>query len=124
MYSISFPKMFSKSKTLLYQDHEAIKSNLIILLGSDKLALLGDPYYGTQLKKVLFEQNAPIVKDLIIDEIYSSIITFMPQVLLDRNDVQITCDGVDVYAEIKCRYYLDNVSDLYVINMTKNDSTE
>ena len=32
--------------------------------------------------------------------------------------VVITTDGVDIFANIKCTYYLDRKSDLYVINLT------
>ena len=47
MYSINFPKMFTSAKTLLVEDHDAILSNLKLLLASDRTALFGDPYYGT-----------------------------------------------------------------------------
>lgn len=121
MYSIAFPKMFTRSRTLLYKDHEAIKSNLVLLLASEKTSLFGDPYYGTRLLPVLFEQNSKIVKDLVIDEIYTSIIDFMPQVYLERKDIDIESDGVDIIVKIRCRYYLDNVADLYEINLTASE---
>lgn len=118
MYSFSFPNMLSSARSNLIEDHNAIKSNLILLLSSDKTSLFGDPFFGTDLKRFIFEQNNKVIKDLIIDEIYEDIITFMPQVYLNRNDIVITTDGVDIFASIKCTYYLDQKSDLYVINLT------
>jgi len=123
MYSIAFPKMFSKSKTLLYEDHNAIASMLNLLLSSDRFSLLGDPYFGTNLKAVIFEQNNLVIQDLVIDEIYSSILTFMPQLIVNRKDITLTAKDKDLYANIKATYYKDQESDLYVINMTKTDST-
>ena len=76
MYSINFPKMFTSAKTLLVENHDAILSNLKLLLASDRTALFGDPYYGTELKKFIYEQNNSILKDLVIDEIYETIILF------------------------------------------------
>ena len=118
MYSFSFPNMLSSVRSNLIEDHDAIKSNLVLLLKSNKTSLLGDPYFGTELKRYIFEQNHSIIKDLIIDEIYEDILTFMPQVYLNRNDISVTTDGVDLYANIKCTYYLDQKSDLYTINLT------
>ena len=70
------------------------------------------------LKKFIYEQNNKVIKDLIIDEIYESILEFMPQIYLTRDDIIITSDGVDIFATIRCTYYLDQKSDLYTINLT------
>jgi len=118
MYSFAFPNMLSSARSNLIEDHEAIKSNLILLLKSSKTSLFGDPFYGTELKRFIFEQNHSVIKDLIIDEIYEDILTFMPQVYVKRNDISVTTDGVDIFANIKCTYYLDQKSDLYTINLT------
>ena len=74
MYSIAFPNMFTNTRTNLIEDHKAIASNLQLLLGSERLSLFGDPYFGSQLKKFFYEQNAPIIVDLLIDDkvVYST----------------------------------------------------
>ena len=38
-----------------YKDKEATLSNLKLLLGSSKMSLFGDPYYGTNLKKLTMD---------------------------------------------------------------------
>lgn len=120
MYSVSFPNIFSGdgSRTLLMEDHEATLSNLRLVLLSTKNSLLGDPDFGSLLQRKLFEQDTPILKDLIIDDIYTTILTFMPQLVLKRTDISVTTDGVDVYATIKCTNLIDYELDTYTINLT------
>ena len=121
MYSIAFPNIFqNKLKTNLFKDKDATASNLWLLLKSDKLTLFGDPYFGTSLKKAIFEQNDSILKDLLIDEIYTVILTFMPQIKLSRKNIDISSDGVDVFAKITCTDLTDFTTNLYEINLTSN----
>lgn len=119
MYSISFPKMFNDTKTLLLKNTEATASNLWLLLKSDKRALFGDPFFGTSLKRAIFEQNDGILVDLVIDEIYTSITTFMPQIKLHRENIKLTSDGVDVFCNITCTDLTDYTTNLYKINLTE-----
>lgn len=119
MYSLSFPEMFAKNgdRTLLSEDHKATFSNLKLVLSSTKDSLFGDPEFGSNLKRRLFEQDTPILRDLIIDDIYSTIITFMPQLSLKRSDITVDSDGVDIYATIKCTNLIDYELDTYTINL-------
>lgn len=117
MVSISFPNMLSASNTNLITDKTAVRSNLILLLNSEKKSLFGDPAYGTALKQVMFEQNGSIIVDLLIDELYTSIMTFIPQVVLDRRDIQIVTRGSSIIANIRCTYRIDNTSDLFSISL-------
>ena len=120
MYSISFPEMFSRdgTRTRLVEDHEATFSNLKLVLASTKNSLLGDPDFGSLLKNKLFEQNTPILQDLVIDDIYTTILTFMPQLVLKRSDITVTSDRVDLFATIKCTNLIDYELDTYTINLT------
>ena len=120
MYSLSFPKMFSSdgSKTLLKENHDATISNLKLILQSSKNSLFGDPDFGCDLIRRLFDQNSIILHDLVIDDIYSTILTFLPQIVLKRSDIQISSDGVDVFATIKCTNLVDYELDTYMINLT------
>ena len=121
MYSINFPKMVSNVNTLIIEDHAATASNLKLLLASDKYSLLGDPYYGTNLKRLMFEQNNQILRDLIIDDIYTAILTFMPQIKVDRKDITVTSDRASVFANIKAINLLDFTTNLYNINLTDSE---
>lgn len=120
MYSLAFPDMFAKDgvRTQIVEDHEATFSNLKLVLSSTKNSLLGDPDFGSLLKRKLFEQNTIILQDLVIDDIYTTILTFMPQLVLKRSDIKVESDGVDIYATIKCTNLIDYELDTYTINLT------
>ena len=121
MYSLAFPNMFKCAyRTEIVSDEDATRSNLKLLLNSERQSLFGDPYYGTALRKMLFEQNSFLLKDLIIDEIYTSIITFMPQIRVNRKDITVVSDGYEVHARIKCVNLIDYTVNLYDINLTED----
>lgn len=122
MYSLAWPNMFSSNNisTNLVEDKTAIKSNLLLLLNSERLSLFGDPYFGTALKQVIFQPNNNIIVDLIIDELYTTICTYIPQLYLTRNDIKIESNKTDLFATINVIYKIDNTSDLYHINLTNN----
>lgn len=118
MYSIQFPNMVSNTSTNIVKDHEATAQNLKLLLASNKSSLFGDPDYGTRLNALMFEQNNQILRDLVIDEIYTAILTFLPQIIVNRNDITITSSRAAVHANIKALNLLDYTTDLYNINLT------
>ena len=123
MYSIRFPKMLSNTRTNLASDHEATMQNLILMLKSDKTSLFGDPYFGTLLKRMLFDQNSLRLQDLVVDELYTSIQTFMPQVIVKREDIRLTAEKDAVYVSIKCMNLIDYQINLYTIKLTENNDT-
>lgn len=118
MYSLSFPNMLNGVRTELISDHEATMSNLKLVLLSYKNSLFGDPDFGSMLRRKLYEQNTPILKDLIIDDIYTTILTFMPQISLKREDITVDSDGTSVSATIKCTNLIDYENDTYTIKLT------
>lgn len=89
MKSINFPNMFQSNSTQILVDYDATKSNAHLLLASEKGEFFGDPYFGIRLKRYIFNQNDAILKDIIIDEIYTQLVTFMPQLIINRNDINI-----------------------------------
>lgn len=121
MVSINFPNMFSTAKTNLIEGNKSTISNTRLLLASWKGSLFGDPYFGTNLKQFLFDQNSSVLRDLIIDDIYISLLTFIPQLAVQRNNIEVTSDGTDVYATINCINKLDNQPNMYQINLTTQE---
>lgn len=120
MYSIAFPEIFNSAGTRLVKDKDATMSNLRLLLASWKNSLFGDPYFGSNIKNFIYEQNNIILRDLIIDDIYVSIQQFMPQIYIKREDIEIINDGVDVYVNINCINKLDTELNTYQINLTSD----
>lgn len=120
MYSFGFPRMLNTTTANLFKDKEAIRSNMILLLSSERDTLFGDPYYGAELKKYMFEQSGSIVPDLLIDELYTAIITFMPQVYINRKDIEVYVVDKTLYADIRYYYVVDKTSDLFTIKLTES----
>ncbi len=122
MRSISYPKMFAtKTKTGTVSDYDATLQNLKMLIFSEKGELFGDPYFGTGLKRFLYDPNDVVLQDLLIDELYIAIATFMPQILIKRSDITITSDGTTVMCTLKAINRVDFQTNLYVIPLIESD---
>lgn len=92
MRSIKFPDMFNSNSTNVWKstEHlEATKQNTILLLQCERGELFGDPYFGLMLKHYLFNQNDYVLKDALIDIIYNQLALFIPQVKIERKDIEI-----------------------------------
>lgn len=116
MKSIQFPEMFTRTVTNTVSDYDATLQNLKMLLWSEKGELFGDPYYGTGLKKYFYDQNDVVLLDILIDDIYTAISLFMPQIKVDRNDIKLYRSGKgQVMAKIKALNQADFSTDMYNI---------
>lgn len=95
MRSIKFPKMFNTNNTNVWKEDEylaATKQNAKLTLQTTRGELFGDPYFGLMLKQYLFDQNSFILRDIIIDMIYTQLALFVPQIKVNRNDISIIQD--------------------------------
>ncbi len=122
MYSIGFPNIFNGSKVYLNKDYDAIKVNLKSLLMSNRFGLYGDPWYGVNLKQIIYHQAAkPVVVELLKDEIFQAIYSYMPQVEVTKDDIDIEVDGNTVYASIDVSLDASIPSDLFKIKIILDD---
>jgi len=64
------------------------------------MELFCDPYYGDNIKKMFYEKTG-ILKDILIDDIYVAIQTFMPQLTVTKKNIEVYADKTSVY----CRIY-------------------
>ena len=120
--SIAFPNMFTRTSTNFVTDKKATFQNLKYLILSEKGELFGDPFYGVGLKKYLFDQNDTIIKDLVLDDMYTAIATFMPQLRINRNDLKLrTGDKGEIFVDIRAVNQLDFTTDLYSIVLLETD---
>ena len=125
MYSIAFPNIFNGSTINLYKDELALKSNLRNLLASNRGGLFGDPHYGTALKPILWDQaHEDIMKELIRDEVYEAILSYMPQTTVDRDFIEVYTTDTFVSVTIKAKNDLGVVSDLLQIDLLKSDENQ
>ena len=121
MKSLSFPIIFNNSKSLIKEDKAATMSNLSLLLKSSKGELFGDPYYGTKLMELFYAQNNAALNDIVIDEIYTSICQYMPQLKLTRNDIIVSRKGSKLFVSIIATNSLDLSTDMYSIKLMTGD---
>lgn len=95
MRSYKFPKMFNSNSSRIWRSDEygkATKQNVLLLLQSERGEFEYDPYFGILLKHYMFNQNSYILKDMLIDTIYTQIAIFLPQVKISRNAIDIIPD--------------------------------
>lgn len=117
MNSLAFPDMLSSVNTNIIYDHKATVNNLKLLLMSMKKELFGDPYFGTNLKTLTFEQNSVVLADLLIDEIYTAIQDFMPQLYVKRDGITINAKRDILYINIKGVNLIDYQLNTYNIEI-------
>ena len=117
MNAIRFPNIFNSNKAAIVRDKEATYQNLRTLLLSGKLTLFGDPYFGSNLRRLLYENNNVILQDLVIDDIFTVINTYMPQVRVLRDNIRVTSDGNRVIVNIYAQNLLDYSFDEYSVQL-------
>ena len=123
MYSIKFPDMLSSAKTNLVEDKAATYNNLYLLLKSSQNSLLGDPAFGTRLDSTIYSHTA-LIKDLVVDNIYSSIRTFIPQLSVDRSNIRVLSSGTRLLGSIKGTNIKDKTVSMYDIGLTSDFTSE
>lgn len=124
MKSIAFPNIFRTTSTNIVSDRQATASNLKLLLQSYKKELFGDPYFGTNLLKLFYEQNNIVLRDLVLDDIYVTIQTFMPQIDIDRKNISIVSDRYSMSVNIRCINKLDYSFEDYTIKLISGEELE
>ena len=95
MRSFKFPQMFNSNTSRIWRSDEynkATRQNVLLLLQSERGELECDPYFGILLKHYMFNQNSYILKDMLIDTLYTQIAIFLPQVRVTRNSIDIISD--------------------------------
>lgn len=119
--------MFQSNSSRIWKADEynkATKQNVLLLLNSERGELECDPYFGLLLKHYLFNQNSYILKDMLIDTIYTQIAIFLPQVRISRNDINLVADNLK--GRIYCKFsginqidYTHNTFNLLLFDETR-----
>ena len=121
MNSIKFPDMLIGNSTNVVKDKPASVQDLKLLLGSEKGGLFGDPFFGIRIKRYTYNQNSYVLRDILIDEIYTQIKVFAPQLTVNRNDITITQKGKKLIARIKAINKIDFTTDMYDLALFQVD---
>jgi phage baseplate assembly protein W len=127
MRSLQFPKMFNINNTNVHNSSNydtSTRQNLMLLLESCRGTLLGDPYFGNNLEQYLFEQNNYVLKDIVIDLIYTQIVSFIPQLKVERRDIDVIQDAVrgQLIIRITGVSMIDFKVHTYSLNMLQNST--
>lgn len=87
--------MFNTSNTRVWlseEHNEATRQNAKLLLHCERGELIGDPYFGLLIKHFMFDPNSYVLRDQIIDMIYTQLAVFIPQVKIERKDISVYQD--------------------------------
>ena len=117
MNAVKFPEMISLNQTNIVRDVDATSQNLICLLHSYKKTLLGDPNFGVNLRQLFYETNNAVLRDLVVDDIYTAINNFMPQLKVLRKDITVTSNLNTVNVRIRAQNILDFNFETYNIKL-------
>ena len=127
MRSFKFPKMFKSNTSQIWRADEynkATRQNALLLLQSERGEFECDPYFGILLKHYMFNQNSYILKDMLIDTIYTQIAIFLPQVRVSRDSIDIIPDNQK--GKLHCKFsgvnqidYTHNTFNLLLFDETR-----
>lgn len=127
MRSYKFPKMFRSNSSQIWREDEyskATKQNALLLIQSERGEFECDPYFGILLKHYMFNQNSYILKDMLIDTIYTQIAIFLPQIRITRDSIDIVSDNIK--GKLYCRFsgtnqidYTHNTFNLLLFDETR-----
>lgn len=118
--SIQFNNIFNKTSSNILTDKDATTQNLILLLNTEKGTFKSDPDFGVNLKRYLFNPNHLLLKDILIDEIYTQIAIFIPQLKVNRKDISVIIDDTikgKMCIKIRGVNQLDLTTNMYQINI-------
>jgi hypothetical protein len=106
--SITHPKMFSltNGNTGLDSLDVSINRSISLILLTAKGEVFGNPEFGSDIRKFLFQNYNDNLKELIIDEIIESVSKWEDRIILSRND--ITIEQNDLVLKIHISYTLTN----------------
>ena len=108
--------MFKTNSSQIWRADEygkATRQNALLLFQSERGELECDPYFGILLKHYMFNQNSYILKDMLLDTIYTQIAIFLPQIKVTRSSINLVPD------RLKGRLYC-NFSGINQIDYTHN----
>jgi hypothetical protein len=127
MRSFKFPNMFKSNSSQIWRADEygkATRQNALLLLNSERGEFEYDPYFGILLKHYMFNQNSYILKDMLIDTIYTQIAIFLPQIKITRNSIDIISDPLK--GRLYCKFsgtsqidYTHNTFNLLLFDETR-----
>lgn len=90
-YFVDINNIFYTDATLVTENsYQAINNSMHNIIFTNKGEKVGDPEFGTNIKKLLFSQMDVITEHLMRSELIDTIERYEPRVIID--DVSVTAD--------------------------------
>jgi phage baseplate assembly protein W len=90
-YFVDINNIFYTDATLVTENsYQAINNSIHNIIFTNKGEKVGDPEFGTSIKKLLFNQMDVITEHLMRSELIDTIERYEPRVIID--DVSVTAD--------------------------------
>lgn len=121
MNTIGFPKIFNGNSTVVKYGNEATKQSIRLLVSCESGEFFGDPEFGIRLKRYFFEQNNTILKDILIDELYTKIVAYCPQIYIERKNITIFAKGSKLVANIIYKDQETFVTDMFSLVLFRTE---
>lgn len=123
--TIKFPNITSlvSGKNQFSKDYESINECIGLLLRTSKGELLGDPQFGCNLMRYIYEPNDIILQDIAREDIVSAISKYEPRVTVTADDIEVYSENEKVYITIN--YYINSTgtTSSYEIVMLRTNSS-
>lgn len=122
--TIPYYKIFNKQtgRSQTVSNRKSIQDNLTMLYLTSKGELLGDPDYGTNIKKYVINNRGMLLQDRIKEDIVNATFKYEKRVLLSEDDVIINENfGSDPnYIEIRVQYTIKETGEIDYIELSLN----
>lgn len=124
--SIKHPNEFSivSGKTQLIREIESIDQSIRLLLTTAKGELFGDPYFGCNLYKYLYDYSGETLYQLIKDDIVQTLTEQDTRVFVTDQDITIEEDGDSLRIKVAYRINYTNYNSESVILVQKRKQEE
>jgi len=122
--TIGFPKIFNGNSTIIKSGQEATKQSIRLLVSCESGEFFGDPDFGVRLKRYFFEQNNNILKDILIDELYTKIVAYCPHIYLERKNIVVFASGSKLVANITYRDQETFITDMFSLVLFRTEGNQ
>ncbi len=104
-----------------YTTKDQVISNLKNLLLTAKGERLMQPNFGTSMRKIIFENNTPELRDMLYESINEDIKFWLPYVKLNAVDIVSSKDRHTL--NVKLHFRIENIGANVVINVMATENT-
>lgn len=121
-YTIKYPIVDDNKTNYLFEmcglSKDTYKSDLLLLLFTEKGERYYMPDYGTNLLRYIFEPNDDATRNDIVDDLKRTVSKYMPNITIDSVDINVSnedestlIDRGEVILDVKFTYNEDTYSE-------------